>query len=52
MIESQNVSVPISHQKIQPFEFETRREAKLTKLQHYHTNFTNTFQIYIHHKTF
>ncbi len=45
MIESQNVSVPISHQKIQPFEFET-------KLQHYHTNFTNTFQIYIHHKTF
>jgi hypothetical protein len=35
VIENQNISIPIWHQGIQPFKFETRREGKLAKLQHH-----------------
>jgi hypothetical protein len=50
VIESQNVSAPIWHHEIQPFEFETRREAKSAKLQHHIITqilliFSNTYTI-------
>jgi hypothetical protein len=49
-----NVSAPIWHQETQPFEFETRSEAKLAKLQHHTITqiFINIFSIYIQYKTF
>jgi hypothetical protein len=52
MIESQMLMLPFSIKRLNPLNLKQGDLQIGEIVSYYHTNFTNTFQIYIHHKKF